>query len=756
MPGEHKAGKPKVAIVGGGIAGLTAAWALLNRGFDVTLFEERMYLGGKMGAHPARIPLWRRRGEWTRAEWTALTEFIDPKIGAFKDEEAVAGFVAAMAGGEVKPAVEDAAAARNRPAIPPFVLDAVRFHYLAMYRRLGLSNRAFEDWLESKSSWTLIASQCEVSEIREGPGLAKARRRWKVTYKDIAADGLAAPLTVVFHVALHDRRDGRMALELSDDAFHEHCYHMYLNWYRNFWQLMHEVGLERSTAFRPHNQVVHLMPGSSALTRRSQVLTTLGDFTRAAENLLSGAAPAPDLLLWLYSMVDLVSHEFDPGRYLDRRSVHAFLASRWYATDESVRFHEHLLAKAFAVPTYFSSAYTYRKYVEYTMATPDPMLWVLHGDSQTALFDTFERRLVNDKGLKIKRGLQVRGISWTGKLRLEVRPSDILGTPRNPRTGRRPDDDDEAPADANSVTSLSALSPDYIIVAVPPVALTRITGDFRAAVPGLATVRKLQSAVTACLDLQFLVHLPDIPPSHVVLRESALGLTLIDNAQVWGDDDPASKTRLSVAVTDFYRIEGMNKADATAAIIEDLRRFIDFSDADIDVTRTYLQMNDGEPLFINEVGSEPWRPGTRTEIPGLFLAGDFCDNDIGVVTVEGAVVSGLLAARAVQAQLREDRSGSLSAVDPLLREIPILQPETQPLVRAEAVKALLLPHAALAYAASKQMEWARHPERALSPRDLQFHLEQALQAAGAAPAIGAGLAARAAQWVSGLHARGPG
>ena len=31
---------------------------------------------------------------------------------------------------------------------------------------------------------------------------------------------------------------------------HEHCYHMYLNWYNNFWQLMREIGaIEISDGF---------------------------------------------------------------------------------------------------------------------------------------------------------------------------------------------------------------------------------------------------------------------------------------------------------------------------------------------------------------------------------------------------------------------------------------------------------------------------------------------------------------------------
>jgi isorenieratene synthase len=48
-PLQHSGGK-KIAVVGGGIAGISAASNLAERGFQVTLFEKENYLGGKLGA----------------------------------------------------------------------------------------------------------------------------------------------------------------------------------------------------------------------------------------------------------------------------------------------------------------------------------------------------------------------------------------------------------------------------------------------------------------------------------------------------------------------------------------------------------------------------------------------------------------------------------------------------------------------------------------------------------------------------------
>jgi zeta-carotene desaturase len=42
---------PQVTVIGAGIAGLAAALRLVERGFDVTLFEQDDFLGGKLGAH---------------------------------------------------------------------------------------------------------------------------------------------------------------------------------------------------------------------------------------------------------------------------------------------------------------------------------------------------------------------------------------------------------------------------------------------------------------------------------------------------------------------------------------------------------------------------------------------------------------------------------------------------------------------------------------------------------------------------------
>ena len=54
---------------------------------------------------------------------------------------------------------------------------------------------------------------------------------------------------------------------LRRNDWHEHCYHMYLNWYHNFWDLMEEVGILDSLVAQPAIYNIRFPPATSGPPR---------------------------------------------------------------------------------------------------------------------------------------------------------------------------------------------------------------------------------------------------------------------------------------------------------------------------------------------------------------------------------------------------------------------------------------------------------------------------------------------------------
>jgi hypothetical protein len=230
-----------------------------------------------------------------------------------------------------------------------------------------------------------------------------------------------------------------------------------------------------------------------------------------------------------------------------------------------------------------------------------------------------------------------------------------------------------------------------VILAVPPQALSRLVDAemFRAA-PELGNVRKLRSQPMASLDVYFKRRLSNVPTPITNCLDSPFRLAFLDTSQLWSEGKP-EVTYLNLTLSDYRVFADYRSCDEIEAIKEylfsELRHYIEFhydpvgQEDDIDRDRSHLQTNIGEELFTNEVGSWEFRPDTTCQIPNLFIAGDYCKTFVNVVTIEGAVVSGLLAAEAVRKRA--------SVGDP----IRIIAPDVYPEAALAALKLVGMPYA---------------------------------------------------------------
>jgi hypothetical protein len=451
---------------------------------------------------------------------------------------------------------------------------------------------------------------------------------------------------------------------------HEHCYHMYLNWYNNFWQLMREIGaLDK---FIPSPVIGCRLSGDKE-TR--PFLTNAGSLTTVLTNMMNGIAPPAEHFLWAYSLLDLIGTQSMSGEVLEQTSVSNFYRSRSYSTAASIENASRTLAEAFAAPSYLSSARSYQSLIKYGYPHPVPSLWLLSQNTNDAIFEPWAKHLearAKELGrhFKISRRTRLEKLHLAnGKVskltlgRMPINPSTVRGTSRKPTKTWEVD------------------VPGDLILAVPPRSLAGlISWEVAACSPNLEAVRLLRTEPMISLDIYFKRKIPGLTKSITLLLDSKYTLSLLDISQVW-NDGPANRTALNVIASNADLIVDYPSEIILDILLKDLQRFLDFKLGDVDKNRCHIQTNVGEELFVNQVGSWENRPKATCDIPNLFLAGDFCQTFIDVVTVEGAVVSGLLAAEALRA-----RRGIGAPID-------IVRPDSYPAIFPAVLAAALRPAA---------------------------------------------------------------
>jgi hypothetical protein len=480
--------------------------------------------------------------------------------------------------------------------------------------------------------------------------------------------------------------------------YHEHSYHMYLNWYHNFWQIVGEMGI--AGHFRSYRTCCYLdRDGTRA---RPVELHNVGSVATVFENMFSGLTTPIDMAIYGCSLLDLLGTPSGHAQ-LEHTSVYAFMRSRAYMTKGALKCHGETLAKAFATPTDATSSHSYRNFINYGFRSPDPMITLLQGNTQECLIRPLLRHIAR-RAREAGASFRLRPLARVARLLIEdgrVAGFEVRTPTISPSLDpvHRPGPDPEPVAEPVD---------GAVILAVPPAALGHLVSEevFRHA-PELARVRKLRSQPMASIDVYFKRRIANVPNGITVLMDSELELTFLDNSQAWGRPHAEGPTFLNVVISDFrmiapYSTTIQGRRHQMEQVFAELRHYLDFRhdpdshDDDIDRERCYLQTNIGEQLFTNEVGSWENRPTTTCGIPNLFIAGDYCRTFIDVTTIEGAVVSGLMAAEEVR---RLTPTGT--AIEPI-------RPDTYPQAMLSTMKTLAMPSAYAAKALSvwSEMVWS--------------------------------------------------
>jgi hypothetical protein len=459
---------------------------------------------------------------------------------------------------------------------------------------------------------------------------------------------------------------------------HEHCYHMYLNWYNNFWQFMTEIGAVDK--FIPSPVIGCRFPGDK---QTRPYLTNPGSPATLLTNMLNGVASPADQFLSAYSLLDLIGTQSMSGAVLEQTSVSNFFRSRGYSTEGSIAASARTLAEAFASPSYLSSARSYQSLIKYGYPNPAPSLWLLTQNTNDGIFEPWRRHL-EARARALGRRFDIQYRTRVESLHLkdgQVRELTLGKMPKEPTTHRN----DEPKASKKWKIDV----PGDLVLAVPAGPLGRLVSpEVAACAPKLETVRELRSEPMISLDAYFKCRIPGLTGSITLLLGSKYSLSLLDISQVWSDWPKGGGTALNVISSNADLIADYPEKVIKEIMLKELQRFLDFKLDDVDYDRCHVQTNVGEELFVNQVGSWDYRPKATCEIPNLFLAGDFCQTFIDVVTVEGAVVSGLLAAEALR---RKRKIGA---------PIDIVQPDSYPAFLPAALAAALRPAAWAAKAVS--------------------------------------------------------
>jgi glycine/D-amino acid oxidase-like deaminating enzyme len=423
------------------------------------------------------------------------------------------------------------------------------------------------------------------------------------------------------------RLGGKAGSDFKNGRLVEHGYHVFPKWYPNVRAIVDRIGVRLIDFDRYH----FLLPGE--YPRR---ITVRGPSGLAAmwHNTFHGLMPWYHNILYFYSVLDMISRPLSDKRFLDRVSQIGLIRGKWYSSESVAELGQENILKASAIPVYDLSAMTAKRISSYWVRGASPFLSVLPGDLQAVFIDPQVREL-EALGVDIRYGSDVSGV--------------VIH---------------EGSVAAVSLRDGTEVSADVYALCTPfEVTRTWLHDSLYQADPELGNMHFLEAQPMAALHLRLRKELPDLPREHVFFHGSHYALSLIDVSRLWNGHD--GKPELSFISSNYGPLNEVSEEGAKDLLLEEIGEYLPITPADVESWE--LNPNTAVPLFINTIGAWPNRPGAKSKVKNLYLAGDFARNAIDLACMEGAVSAAL----ATAGQILADRGGTES---PPVAQVPPVWP----------------------------------------------------------------------------------
>jgi protoporphyrinogen oxidase len=432
------------------------------------------------------------------------------------------------------------------------------------------------------------------SAIVVGGGLAGmvaarelARRGWRVTLLERSG-----------------RLGGKAGSDIKNGRLVEHGYHVFPRWYPNVRAILERIEVELIDFDRYH----FLLPGG--YPKRVTVIGPSG-FSAMWHYIFNGLLPWYHNLLYIYSVLDMISRPLSDKRFLDRVSQIGLIRGKWYTSESVAEMGQENVLKASAIPVYDLSAMTARRIASYWVKQASPFLSILPGDLQTVFIDP-----------------QVRELEELGvEIRYDCEVCEVLMQ-----------DGDAAAVVLHDGTELSA----DVYALCTPFEVTRawLRDRLYEADPELGNMHFLEAQPMAALHLRLRKELPDLPHEHVFFHGSHYALSFIDITPHWnGKGSGPSGHELSFISSNYSPLNQVSREAAKDLLLKEIGEYLPITPADVESWE--LNPNTDVPLFINTIGAWSNRPRVKTKVKNLYLSGDYVKNAIDLACMEGAVSAAL-------------------------------------------------------------------------------------------------------------------